>query len=66
MAHRRIDVEAHKGARKLIVAGLVAGVGYWIAVVRYTFFTDAGWDVMEPVTWTVGFGGLLGSCAFLA
>lgn len=30
------------------------------------FFTDAGWDVMEPVTWAVGFGGLLASAAFLA
>lgn len=29
------------------------------------FFTDAGWDVMEPVTWATGFGALLASCAFL-
>jgi hypothetical protein len=30
----RIDIQAHKGARKIIVTGLVAGVGYWLAVVR--------------------------------
>lgn len=33
---------------------------------RYTaFFTDAGWDMMEPVTWATGFAALLGSAAFL-
>jgi hypothetical protein len=41
VSHRRqpadfcsIDVQAHQGARRLIVAGLALGTTYWIAVVR--------------------------------
>lgn len=35
------------------------------ALTLIAFFTDAGWDLMEPVTWATGFGALLASCAFL-
>jgi len=62
---KQIDYLAHKGAQRLAVVALGAGVVYWGSVVRWTFFTDAGWDVMEPVTWTFGFGSLLASAAFL-
>jgi hypothetical protein len=34
----RIDVEAHEGARKIIVAGLIGGLGYWAAVIRWSTF----------------------------
>ncbi|WWC93919.1 hypothetical protein V866_000756 [Kwoniella sp. B9012] len=60
-----IDYKAHKGAQRLAVAALGGGVVYWAAVIRWTFFTDAGWDLMEPVTWATGFAALLGSAAFL-
>ncbi|WWC70428.1 uncharacterized protein I206_104379 [Kwoniella pini CBS 10737] len=60
-----IDYQAHKGAQRLAVAALGGGVVYWAAVIRWTFFTDAGWDLMEPVTWATGFAALLGSAAFL-
>ncbi|OCF36978.1 hypothetical protein I316_01576 [Kwoniella heveanensis BCC8398] len=62
---KTIDYRAHKGAQRLAVAALGGGVAYWVAVIRYTFFTDAGWDLMEPVTWATGFAALLGSAAFL-
>ncbi|WWC89585.1 uncharacterized protein L201_004510 [Kwoniella dendrophila CBS 6074] len=62
---KQIDYTAHKGAQKLAVAALGGGVVYWAAVIRWTFFTDAGWDLMEPVTWATGFAALLGSAAFL-
>ncbi|WWC61627.1 uncharacterized protein I303_104211 [Kwoniella dejecticola CBS 10117] len=62
---KNIDYKAHKGAQKLAVAALGGGVVYWAAVIRWTFFTDAGWDLMEPVTWATGFAALLGSAAFL-
>ncbi|KAK6910368.1 hypothetical protein I203_104400 [Kwoniella mangroviensis CBS 8507] len=60
-----IDYKAHRGAQRLAVAALGGGVVYWAAVIRWTFFTDAGWDMMEPVTWATGFAALLGSAAFL-
>lgn len=44
---------------------LGGGVVYWGTIIRFTFFTDAGWDMMEPVTWATGFAALLGSAAFL-
>nr|XP_031859180.1 uncharacterized protein CI109_005376 [Kwoniella shandongensis]KAA5526252.1 hypothetical protein CI109_005376 [Kwoniella shandongensis] len=62
---KQIDYAAHKGAQRLAVAALGGGVAYWAAVIRFTFFTDAGWDMMEPVTWATGFAALLGSAAFL-
>ncbi|ORY21895.1 hypothetical protein BCR39DRAFT_488112 [Naematelia encephala] len=63
---KQIDLTAHKGAQRLAIFALSVGAAYWVAVIRWTFFTDAGWDVMEPVTWSVGFGSLLASVAFLA
>lgn len=76
-----IDLAAHTSARRLGTAALSVGVVYWIAVVRYSqfpfsfqvvieadsvaFFTDAGWDMMEPVTWTTGFAVLLCGTGFL-
>ncbi|KAL7421517.1 hypothetical protein Q5752_003286 [Cryptotrichosporon argae] len=60
-----IDYKAHKSAQRLAVAALGGGVVYWGAVIRFTFFTDAGWDIMEPVTWATGFAALLCSAAFL-
>ncbi|KIR55863.1 hypothetical protein I315_01745 [Cryptococcus gattii Ru294] len=62
---RRIDYAAHKGAQRLAIMALGGGVVYWGTVIRFTFFTDAGWDMMEPVTWATGFAALLGSAAFL-
>ncbi|KAK4684650.1 hypothetical protein P7C73_g5521, partial [Tremellales sp. Uapishka_1] len=62
---KEIDLTAHKGAQKLLIAGLGVGVVYWAGVIRMTFFTDAGWDLMEPVTWATGFAGLLSSIAYL-
>lgn len=62
---KAIDLAAHKGAQRLAVVALGGGVAYWVAIIRWTFFTDAGWDLMEPVTWATGFGALLCSAAFL-
>ena len=58
------------------MVALGGGVAYWVAIIRWSespdetgliaaFFTDAGWDLMEPVTWATGFGALLCSAAFL-
>jgi hypothetical protein len=35
-------------------------VGWWYTVYRITFETDLGWDTMEPVTYLVGLGTLIG------
>ena len=60
-----IDLTAHKSAQRLGTAALTAGGVYWGAVVYYTFFTESGWDLMEPFTWTIGYAALLGGCSFL-
>jgi calcium uniporter protein, mitochondrial len=51
---RECDALAHKSAQRIAVSGFLVLLGWWICVFRYTFLTDLGWDVMEPVTYLVG------------
>ena len=41
------DTDAHRGAKRVAIGGFAILVTYWLAVLRMTFFTDLGWDVME-------------------
>lgn len=56
------DALAHTGTRRFAIAGAGLGVTWWIFVSYATFFMPSigGWDTMEPVTYLVGLGGLLG------
>ncbi|KAG8952065.1 hypothetical protein FRC03_012284 [Tulasnella sp. 419] len=54
------DREARKGAKRLAVGGFAILVTYWIAVFRLTFFTELGWDFMEPVTYLTEFLFIMG------
>lgn len=56
---RACDLAAESGAQRVAYAGFGGMVG-WLGLVYYlTFKTDLGWDVMEPVTYLVGLGGIL-------
>ncbi|KAG8916439.1 hypothetical protein FRC02_003947, partial [Tulasnella sp. 418] len=54
------DREARKGAKRLAFGGFAILVTYWIAVFRLTFFTELGWDFMEPVTYLTEFLFIMG------
>ncbi|KAK7747562.1 hypothetical protein SLS62_009061 [Diatrype stigma] len=44
------DMLAHRGAHRLAKAGFGALSAWWATVYFVTFHTDAGWDLVEPVT----------------
>ncbi|KIW89169.1 uncharacterized protein Z519_10021 [Cladophialophora bantiana CBS 173.52] len=54
------DVAAHKSGQRIALGGCGVLIGYWYVVYRLTFETDLGWDVMEPVTYLVGMGSIIG------
>ena len=47
---RECDLLAHRGAHLLAKAGFGALTVWWATVYFVTFHTDAGWDLVEPVT----------------
>ncbi|KAI1421753.1 siderophore biosynthesis protein [Xylaria sp. FL1777] len=54
------DMLAHRGAHRLAQAGFVALSGWWATVYYVTFYTDAGWDLVEPVTYLAGLTTIMG------
>lgn len=60
---KECDVQAHKAAQRLAMAGFLVMVAYWYLVYRLTFQTDLGWDTMEPVTYLIGLSVLM--CGYL-
>ncbi|KAI1375984.1 hypothetical protein F4677DRAFT_445699 [Hypoxylon crocopeplum] len=54
------DMLAHRGAHRIAKAGFVALTGWWGAVYFLTFHTDAGWDLMEPITYLAGLTTIMG------
>ncbi|KAI0010528.1 siderophore biosynthesis protein [Xylariaceae sp. FL0662B] len=54
------DVLAHRGAHRLAKAGFAALAGWWGTVYFVTFHTDAGWDLVEPVTYLAGLTTIMG------
>ncbi|KAI0384883.1 hypothetical protein F5Y04DRAFT_247994 [Hypomontagnella monticulosa] len=53
------DMLAHRGAHRIAKAGFVALVGWWGTVYFLTFHTDAGWDLMEPITYLAGLSTIM-------
>ncbi|KAI2463519.1 hypothetical protein F4781DRAFT_416403 [Annulohypoxylon bovei var. microspora] len=54
------DLLAHRGAHRIAKAGFFALAGWWGAVYFLTFHTDAGWDLMEPITYLAGLTTIMG------
>ncbi|RYP52464.1 hypothetical protein DL768_002387 [Monosporascus sp. mg162] len=48
------DMLAHRGAHRLAKAGFGVLTAWWATVYFVTFHTDAGWDLVEPVTGITG------------
>ncbi|KAI2642227.1 hypothetical protein GGS21DRAFT_295382 [Xylaria nigripes] len=57
---RECDMLAHRGAHRLAQAGFGALTGWWATVYYVTFHTDAGWDLVEPVTYLAGLTTIMG------
>lgn len=47
---KECDRLAHKSAQRLAIGGFGVLMGWWCAIYYFTFMTDYGWDLMEPVT----------------
>ncbi|KAF7561547.1 hypothetical protein G7046_g2592 [Stylonectria norvegica] len=54
------DLLAHKGAHRLAQGGFAALATWWAIVYYVTFHTDAGWDLVEPVTYLAGLTTIMG------
>ncbi|KAH8168405.1 mitochondrial calcium uniporter domain-containing protein [Sarocladium implicatum] len=54
------DALAHQGAHRLAQGGFAALAGWWGIVYYVTFHTDAGWDLVEPVTYLAGLTTIMG------
>ncbi|KAI0905426.1 hypothetical protein F4823DRAFT_566767 [Ustulina deusta] len=54
------DMLARRGAHRLAQAGFAALSGWWATVYYVTFHTEAGWDLVEPVTYLAGLTTIMG------
>jgi hypothetical protein len=54
------DLQAHQGAYRIAQAGFAVLSGWWATVYYVTFHTDAGWDLVEPVTYLAGLTTIMG------
>ncbi|KAH9908191.1 siderophore biosynthesis protein [Xylariomycetidae sp. FL2044] len=57
---KECDMLAHRGAHRVAKAGFAALTGWWATVYFVTFHTDAGWDLVEPVTYLAGLTTIMG------
>lgn len=49
------DALARRGTKRMATGVFAILITWWLAVLRLTFFTELGWDVMEPVTYLTDF-----------
>ncbi|KAM7196863.1 Protein of unknown function, DUF607 domain containing protein [Naviculisporaceae sp. PSN 640] len=57
---KECDLLAHRGAHRIAKAGFAALAGWWGVVYYVTFHTEAGWDLVEPVTYLAGLTTIMG------
>ena len=55
------DKLAHVGTRRFALAGVGVLGAWWVGVCYATFFTELGWDAMEPTSEWTGVGAELRS-----
>ncbi|KAK3689130.1 hypothetical protein B0T22DRAFT_167139 [Podospora appendiculata] len=54
------DLLAHQGAHRIAKGGFAALASWWGIVYYVTFHTEAGWDLVEPVTYLAGLSTIMG------
>lgn len=57
---KECDSAAHKSGQRVAMAGCGILIGYWYLVYRFTFETDLGWDIMEPITYLTSLSCFIG------
>ncbi|CAJ2511713.1 Uu.00g073380.m01.CDS01 [Anthostomella pinea] len=57
---KECDMIAHRGAHRVAKGGFAVLTGWWATVYFVTFHTDAGWDLVEPVTYLAGLTTIMG------
>lgn len=57
---RECDLLAHQGAHRLAKGGFGLLTAWWGIVYFCSFHTDAGWDLIEPVTYLAGLSTIMG------
>jgi len=57
---RECDILAHQGAHRLAKGGFGLLTAWWGVVYYCSFHTDAGWDLVEPVTYLAGLSTIMG------
>jgi len=61
---RELDQVAAKSGSKVAILGFSSLVFYWCVMFHYVFFTEYGWDVMEPISYFFGVGFAICSYAW--
>ncbi|KAL2835141.1 hypothetical protein BDW59DRAFT_4022 [Aspergillus cavernicola] len=54
------DQLAHRGAQRVALGGFGILASWWCLVYKLTFWTELGWDTMEPITYLVSLSTLMG------
>ncbi|TLS21429.1 uncharacterized protein PpBr36_10120 [Pyricularia pennisetigena] len=54
------DKLAHRGAHRLAQGGFAMLSAWWGVVYYVTFHTEAGWDLVEPITYLAGLTTIMG------
>ncbi|KAH8882347.1 hypothetical protein GQ53DRAFT_610462, partial [Thozetella sp. PMI_491] len=54
------DLLAHRGAHRLAKGGFGLLAGWWGVVYYTTFWTEQGWDLVEPITYLAGLTTIMG------
>ena len=57
---KECDTLAHRGAHRVAKGGFGLLAGWWGVVYYATFWTEQGWDLVEPVTYLAGLTTIMG------
>ncbi|KAK5662441.1 hypothetical protein OQA88_8352 [Cercophora sp. LCS_1] len=62
LAHikKECDLIAHRSAHRLAKGGFALLTGWWGVVYYFSFHTNYGWDLMEPITYLTGLATIMG------
>lgn len=55
----KCDAMAYRDVRRLSWTGMAVLASWWVSVTYLTFWTELGWDTMEPATYLIGLLSLM-------